>query len=339
MEFIAGELYFVREREFRATSFTNYVKIGLVHEKEGRSSLDRLREHQTGNPRELVLPPGNVLFTDAIDRVEALMHNLYATQRVSGEWFLFANESEIEAAKARAEKLAEEVRSYLPIFTKAAELEKILDDGSTKEPNDEVRALCSQIVEARGRLKALKKLEDMGNAVLKMAKADGKELGSAAKEVSKVYKGKFDLERFKSENPEMYANFEFETVSWQQRFLFKPKAHEVDALNEEFKTLIAQLETEIAASNEDLSLLNEPMLTITREKAIAAWQDSLAIAELKVICAEHQSITDTCTWVRKNVTATTFDTARFKAEHNDLFEKYVGEDETKSYVQKATKKI
>ena len=55
MSNIAGEIYFIAE-EPSVSAPPVRVKIGLVREsKSGRDSQDRLLDHQTGNPRRLVL--------------------------------------------------------------------------------------------------------------------------------------------------------------------------------------------------------------------------------------------------------------------------------------------
>ena len=51
-----GPLDFITEQDPFGDPGDSYVKIGLVRENDsGRSSLDRLLEHQTGNPRILVV--------------------------------------------------------------------------------------------------------------------------------------------------------------------------------------------------------------------------------------------------------------------------------------------
>lgn len=82
-----GEIYFIRERDLLSHGTTNYVKVGLVREKDDRGSEERLLEHQTGNPRELFIH--KVVKTPAVSAIEGLLHGLFAAHRVSGEWFDF----------------------------------------------------------------------------------------------------------------------------------------------------------------------------------------------------------------------------------------------------------
>ena len=48
-----GEVYFIGERDRSTGKLTENVKIGMVN-NQGESG-DRLKGHQTGNPRDLVL--------------------------------------------------------------------------------------------------------------------------------------------------------------------------------------------------------------------------------------------------------------------------------------------
>ena len=79
MDYVSGEIYFVRERT--DNGFSPFVKIGLVHGI--RDSLTRLKEHQTGNPRRLFIDEKQVVRTEAVDRVEAQMHKIFSPKRVS----------------------------------------------------------------------------------------------------------------------------------------------------------------------------------------------------------------------------------------------------------------
>ncbi|MCP9804480.1 hypothetical protein KBY75_12980 [Cyanobium sp. T1G-Tous] len=82
-----GSLYFITERDPFGDPNGSYVKIGLVRENEtGRSSFDRLLEHQTGNPRILVVAD-SLTTTAPISELEASVHQQLARHRVSGEWF------------------------------------------------------------------------------------------------------------------------------------------------------------------------------------------------------------------------------------------------------------
>ena len=85
MSNIAGEIYFIAE-ESSVSAPPVRVKIGLVRESaNSRDSRDRLLDHQTGNPRNLVLL--EAIKTARVSQVENSLHQRYASQRGIGEWF------------------------------------------------------------------------------------------------------------------------------------------------------------------------------------------------------------------------------------------------------------
>ena len=88
-----GTLYVMRERDYYSGKTLDYYKIGIVN---GDKEVEKRRkDHVTGNPRDIFTVQE---FTSlAVQRLETLLHNLYAANRVhSGEWFKFS-ESEAKA--------------------------------------------------------------------------------------------------------------------------------------------------------------------------------------------------------------------------------------------------
>lgn len=109
-----GEIYFVRE--LAGSGFGPYVKIGLVAKSDHRSSFERLKEHQTGNPRALRIDESQIVKTDAVSIVEAQLHKIFAPKRVSGEWFNFPSEQDVFQAISEAQRLSTEIAELVPIF-------------------------------------------------------------------------------------------------------------------------------------------------------------------------------------------------------------------------------
>ena len=67
----SGELYFIGEEDIKTGEKSSYYKIGIVRESEGRTSVNRLSEHQTGNPRRLLI--AHALETPAVEAVETAL--------------------------------------------------------------------------------------------------------------------------------------------------------------------------------------------------------------------------------------------------------------------------
>jgi hypothetical protein len=340
MDIEPGELYFVRELDPHTKKFTNFVKIGLVREREGRTSLDRLTEHQTGNPRQLVLPTGNYFKTHAINRVESMMHKIFATQRISGEWFEFANEKEIESAKQRGLELSKEVAGLLKVFTAAKELETKADDGTPLKANAKATELRLNIAIATSKKKLLQELSDELGSKLRVAVERGDDVKGVATTQDKTYEGAFDLEAFAAENPKLYKKYLLVKHALKQSFLLKPLKLDESSLGSDFLGLIKDLKKQIdSATAKTPEKLNMPKLVLTTEIAILDWDIEVWKAQLKKLCGSHQEITGICTWKRAEVTTEVFDKSTFKKEQAELYAKYVGESTTKTYVQVTKKKL
>jgi hypothetical protein len=102
MKFTPGELYVIGEIDLRTNQKTNYYKVGIVREKKERTSAERLKDHQTGNPRKLFVH--DFIKCRVVEKVETVFHNLMAPKGVRGEW-LELDESELAQAIALIQRL------------------------------------------------------------------------------------------------------------------------------------------------------------------------------------------------------------------------------------------
>ena len=97
MKYDPGAIYFIKESSQNSIDFP-LVKIGLVY--NDRSPYERLKDHQTGNPRRLSLSDEYIVETDAVSFVEAQLHNRFSAKRVLGEWLRFESEKDLKVAIA-----------------------------------------------------------------------------------------------------------------------------------------------------------------------------------------------------------------------------------------------
>ena len=138
MKFTAGELYVIGELDLRTNEKTNYYKVGIVREKRERTSAERLKDHQTGNPRELFVY--DFIKCKVVEEVETVFHRLMASKGVRGEW-LELNHAELaeaielgaEVAEAVEEALAEHKSEYVQLKTVEVELEENIVSNIPKE--------------------------------------------------------------------------------------------------------------------------------------------------------------------------------------------------------------
>lgn len=338
MGYKSGEIYFVREQE--GQGYSPHVKIGLVHEP--RDSFDRLSEHQTGNPRILRIDQGQIVKTDAVDRVEAQLHKIFAPKRISGEWFELKSEAEVQEAVSRAKELADEVGALVPILNAATELSLKESNETQIAASEDASVLSGEIAKAKGELDVCAGLEVAIAQKLQQAIDDEKGVVKGAAEVVTVnYKPKFMIDDFKDEDPEMFAKYLDMVKSWSQ--LFKPKAKKLDkeSLDSGFLEEANRIQSLIDAvtSVEEAYLLNEPKLLITNLKALSSWNLEISIAKLKVICGTNAGIEGICTWTRKyGDPKPVFNEKLFAEQNPELYMDYLAEAKTGTYLRVSRRK-
>jgi hypothetical protein len=153
-----GTLYFITEQDPFGDSSDSYVKIGLVRDNDtGRSSFDRVLEHQTGNPRMLVVAEA-ITTIAPISTFEASVHQQLARHRVSGEWFRAGDEG-IRPFVDVAESIRSELE-YLYTHSSALEIlattedtgEEVLPDSEAKDMHHEMVGVGRAIKERKQQL-------------------------------------------------------------------------------------------------------------------------------------------------------------------------------------------
>ena len=136
----SGELYEIAELDPRtnAPHPQGCVKWGIV--KNDRTSEKRLLEHQTGNPRKLVLV--KKYFTKEVQVCESLVHIMCARDRTSGEWFQGGGKQ-----KTTVERILREMETFGDVRASSRELQNEQSNGRTMYMNDTSLKLVTQLSE------------------------------------------------------------------------------------------------------------------------------------------------------------------------------------------------
>ena len=342
MELSGGELYFLREIDPHTKAFTLFVKVGLVRDdpKDQRTSRERASEHQTGNPRELSLPEGNFFKTLGISRLESLMHKYLASKRVSGEWFEFADEPEVEAAKTQARAWSAEIAENAEAFHEAKALAKVLSTEPVKEPTATAAALIRELSEIKVKKARLTSLQLEIKAKLKVAIEQGEKVEHLVEKKLVNYAGKFDADSFAAKYPDLYNAFLRSTTAVKGSF--SPKyIKEVDLqLDEEFLVRIAEFQNVIDSSSQaDRGRLNSVQLSIMEELSSLEWESEVADSKLRVECGKAAGIEGVVTWKRESKTTTKFEEAKLKEAEPEIYAQFLSEGEQKEYINPKKKKI
>jgi arginyl-tRNA--protein-N-Asp/Glu arginylyltransferase len=326
MKLTPGEIYFIGERDHLTGKQTPFFKIGMVRADENRTSSDRLKEHQTGNPRPLFIH--EVVLTDVVERVESLLHRLYAKQRGSGEWFKF-NLDQLQDAINTAKMLSAEAAENSTILMQAADLAKQISNDIVLPATDTLIELRRQHFVAELTVKEFTNIDKVIRDVIRDAIAQGQSVGGVAQVKNTGVKEEFNEPKFKSENEVLFAQY-CDTVSkLVSRLDFKKPKDLTEfetLLQDKVYPVISEIRQAIdkASSNEiPKSDLNKWHLVVLENIAMAEWTKEITDAQIRVAVGTNAGIEGICSWRRKMGEKSTFNSARFREENFELYKSYL----------------
>lgn len=321
----SGEIYFIGETDYLTKERTSFYKIGLVREAEGRDSESRLLEHQTGNPRTLSIEC--TIKTPLVDYIESLLHGLYASNRVEGEWF-HLDATELAAAKSSAENMAAEAEVALPIWIAAAELTLQTSSPDKISPDDAVKQIYLEFLKADSAVKKFKALDASIKKIVKEAFNAGEEIEQVGRNIE-VATEKLDQEKFKESYPDLFASFQKVSEKFAQRFVPSPAKNQPELtafLEGTLTPLTVPIEAAIEAVRagaSPMASLNQTKLNLLAHLAKFDWDAENAKRKLQVFCGTAAGIEGICTWNRAMKEASKLDEDRLKAAHPEEYQSCV----------------
>lgn len=288
MSNVAGEIYFIAE-EPSLTAPQVRVKIGLVRASDSRDSHDRLLDHQTGNPRSLVLI--KAVKTARVSHVENALHQRYADRRGNGEWFELTK-SELDSAIAECHQLADQQAVHLPVIQQAEALKHATRSESVVAANEESVAWhrAYHVAKASESVFAILKRE------YKKLVVHSYEAGLDVNRYAAVSRPRMKLESwFLAHHKDAYDVCKRTSVS--ESFAVKSSnieaalAKEHDDLAEEFRRAIAEWRPD-----NGLDDLHQMYLETRRPSSTWKEEKDLAHAHLKVLCGLDLGIEGIGSW-------------------------------------------
>lgn len=297
-----GSLYFITERDPFCEGPATYVKIGLVRDNDmGRSSDDRLLEHQTGNPRSLRIA-ASISTTAPISALEVSVHQRLAAHRVSGEWFRIGDggiQRFVDAAKELKAEL-EQLESCTVSLTPFTE---VMDNGEELQPDSEAEDLHVGALSLINRIQELERKQTL--LTLQLQSIGGSEITDIEGVCRHQYSAgssRFDSAGFGRAHPDLMQGLGRHRISGSFRLKKRPTASRGD----ETRRLEQICRVQNATDNGPLAL---PRSAET-ERMHADWIDvhsdlqplklqlSQHEARLKLICGEASGIQGVCSWKR-----------------------------------------
>jgi hypothetical protein len=322
----AGELYFLGELDHRTRTQTPFVKIGIVRENDGRDTAKRVKEHQTGNPRQIVEIA--VIPTPNVERVETTMHGLYAPFGVGGEWFERTG-ADLVTTIARAEQLAITMRGAENSLRAAEALAAVESSADPIAPTSSLTDLHRRVLELKAVERAIKAATSAVKDALNDAYGAGVSVERFVDIQTRQLAASFDKDTFQQQHPEVFSEFLREKERLAQRFT--PSANKtLDVRLERVAPSVAELAQRISGMTsgvvdnaQQAAELHARYLELLVEEAAMDLELELLTATLKVACGEASGITGVCSWKREMKLELKLDESALKRDRPDLYQRYL----------------
>jgi len=317
MDHDRGEIYFIREQ--LAGGYSEFTKIGLVREKEGRNSADRAKEHQTGNPRPLV--PIEVIPTVFVSEVENTLHREFASRRIlPGEWFRLDDQA-LQQAISRCETLAAAYGASIPMFEEAERLKGLPSSADLLPASEEAQSWWSTHRCLSYGLKQISSVFTSYKAFLVGAKTRGVTVDAYVTISESAGRQTIDRALFRKNYLEIVQSFTVTSTKLSDKFSITPVKGEDFSTDErisEAVTATAELAAAITHADESkqaLDAMHQIYLGLIGLQPSLKKQVEIAEANLKARCGTHAGIEAVCTWPRVEEEITTTDWDAIKDAH------------------------
>jgi hypothetical protein len=312
-----GEIYFIREQ--LAGGYSEFTKIGLVRERDGRSSADRTKEHQTGNPRLLVSVKG--VPTVFVSAVENTLHREFASRRIlPGEWFRLDDQT-LQQAISRCETLAAAYGASIPMFEEAERLKGLPSSSDLLPASEEAEGWWSTHRCLTYGLKQISNVFTSYKAFLVDAKARGVNVDDYVQISERAGRPTFDKALFQTNYSEIFQSFTVTVIKVNEKFSVTPVKGESFSGDEriaeaiETTAVLAASITRADESEQALDAMHQLYLTLIGLQPSLKKQVEIAEANLQALCGTNAGIETICTWPRLEEAVSETDWDAIKAAH------------------------
>ena len=324
METTQGEIYFVREQE--ANGFSPYTKIGLIKYTEDRDSQSRIGEHQTGNPRPLIV--FRFVPTFCVTAAETYMHRKYASHRFHGEWFQLS-ESQILEAFDFCQSLAKRFEREKGVLDTAKKSKDEVSNGETIGTSEEAQKWLNEYWRARFVIDRCDSITTVYHRTILDADEQGEDVSGTAAIQKRAPRAVFDEKGFKAKYQDLWTQHLIEKESIAAPRFIAVKISEdslpVDDFQAEFHVLASKMEEALSpegGKSQTLFDVHEVYLNLLSFEKQAQVDMDIAEAHLKVLCAENDGIEGVCKWTRKSTVKKTLDKTALKSNHPKEYEEF-----------------
>lgn len=320
-----GELYLIGEVDLRTGQDLPFIKIGIVRDNDSRSTEQRIKEHQTGNPR--LLKTHWVVRTPIVERIETALHGWFAPKRVSGEWF-HLEPSELSEVHRTTETLASEAKKSEEQLALAESFKDVISKEAALTASQEAISLHRRLGSLKANLSACDKAIKELKAFFDSLHRGGKDVSGFHIVVERSAAPDFDEVGFQEKHPRLWQKYLQTKQRPNQRFVltdlnsFKKEPSIITPDIVAITTAIGHAITVDSPDNSDLSNVHGLFLELLAVQAPLDWESELIEAEIKTLCGDASGIEGVCTWTRTMSEVTAFDKTSFKNDHPEKWEQF-----------------
>jgi len=327
-----GNLYFIRDIDYLTGEIGKYVKIGIV--TNDRKTEDRLKDHQTGNPRG-IYPIAEVKDVPFVERLETQLHYEHNEKWITGEWFLL-DDKEVKAVVKRAEELkAQQLLDKSLIEDVLLKVQKKISNGQLKSASKKSRDLEKNIIQLKGELNVLKaKIEISKYEFYALLGANGS-IDGVLRIKYTASKLTFDEKAFQKAHPVMYDKFVLPRPdTFKHTFNYTNKGEYslgfVDpAIHAAQAALGATIYTQgqlsgVQKRSKKIELLHADHLRLLKETKWREYELETMEYQLQKLVGVYDGIDGICTWRRfYALQSDAFNVTAFKEKHPKIFEAFL----------------
>jgi len=323
VKLVAGTLYFISEVDVLTGQEFDYYKIGLVKDSRQGDAFDRAGEHQTGNPRRLAVR--YTVNTPAINDLETLMHDLYATERIFGEWFVLPRNS-VKKAVAKAEELAAQQRSLVKSATAAAKYADVASNDKIIAATPAAKSLYLELQQAKLEQKEMKTIFALEKAFFEGLTGTKFDTTLFFTTTSKMQTKLLDDE-LAAKHPKIYQEFVREVTTMTPSFTSTGTRDLALTLPKKLATAIAEQVARLEKAGKRPSLetaqeIHFNHLALLSSSGDASWREDSAGTQLKSMIKANGGIESVAKWSRTPKTTEKFVAKDFKEAYPDLAEEF-----------------
>lgn len=328
MRLSQGTFYVIAEHDRLRGVASDYYKLGRVGRRESgsdgeRTTRERAGEHQTGNPRELVIVAE--IPSPAVSDLETMMHGVFSPRRVLGEWFIL-REEDLDLAIRTAEHFAAEQMRNRRVALISEEAGHLESEGEKIQPDSEMIGWWERWDEAQSAAaviaRSVKQIEDLlKSLVTRNIRIDP--IAAWSSQVS----APLDADRLQSTHPEIFSAFltREERTRGSCRLRRSGSAFDSISVDGSLRQVLDRVDPVLSMvrTNPDaVEHAHELHLWLQQFRRKYQWQRDHAELNLRALCGTAPGIEGVLTWNRIREVKEGLDIKSLKKAYPDLSDEF-----------------